>query len=815
MKALQALSLCLIVLGGLAVSPAARPQQDSARDVRIRVGATQQEVTAGKLPQLWAVIIGISRYGNGDEFINGSQIRNLKYAADDAQAIYDFLRSDEGGGFRDVSEGGHLLLLKDEQATRAGVERALQSLKQSRPEDYFVLYIATHGILVPQPDPQLKTTREIPYFVLYDTLPDEKEVERTALRMEAFKKAVNEIPARKGLVLTDTCHSAGVLMSGRDLGITTRANAKLLEEIRRIPQGIGWITASEQTEKSYEPDDLKHGVFTWTLLEALRGQADTNHDQMVSFTELVSYLRDEVPKRTENRQHPHWNTDTVEANYLPLSKVRYTGPVTNSAATETAWGTLVIRNPDVDGVGLLVDGTDQGTLNSRSERSVKLQTGPHTLEFVKDKFRVQRRATIEGGKSQLFEINLTFSQADEDDLVEPSKEQVSVNLLEDKPPGKEAQELFLKGVDSFKRLKYQEAIDLLTRAVQANNGPWAEALVYRGRAEQSLGRYRAAVNTLNTALQLRPTDFQTQTLLAEARLQAGDNRQEVVATLQKVIALHQNYDYARVVYGDLLFGEGDLIRAEIQLRRAILSRPKSPPAHLILADVLMQRGAKEMIEARTEQRDTKEASARLREAITEAETALRLFEELGRKQVSVAGSLRSLSISHIIFGGARYNNAVVLAEARHTLAKALTTLVERDETLADPALYLDRARTQLQEAMRLAANNPARLALVLETSANCYFLKGDIAHAIEDGERALKMAESLPELQGLPDVRLTLCQAYNNNQKFDKAAEQMRRYLQLVGTRLSPAARQPLEEELRRLQQEAASNRQKRNQDEE
>jgi hypothetical protein len=138
------------------------------RKVKIRVGTTRAEAEKGQTPELWAVVVGVSRFQNGGQKIEGNQITNLKYAADDAQAIYNFLRSDEGGSFRDVGEGGHMILLKDEQATKANVEQALNNLKQAKPQDYFVVYIATHGVLVPKSDAKSRFTQEIPFFLLHD-----------------------------------------------------------------------------------------------------------------------------------------------------------------------------------------------------------------------------------------------------------------------------------------------------------------------------------------------------------------------------------------------------------------------------------------------------------------------------------------------------------------------------------------------------------------------------------------------------------------------------------------------------------------------
>src|SRR5829696_2950781 len=79
-----------------AKSPVAHAQDQRERDLKIKVGRTRAEAAAGRAEkvELWAVLVGVSRYKNGDQNIGGYEIKNLKNAADDAQAINEFLRSD-------------------------------------------------------------------------------------------------------------------------------------------------------------------------------------------------------------------------------------------------------------------------------------------------------------------------------------------------------------------------------------------------------------------------------------------------------------------------------------------------------------------------------------------------------------------------------------------------------------------------------------------------------------------------------------------------------------------------------------------------
>jgi uncharacterized caspase-like protein/tetratricopeptide (TPR) repeat protein len=768
-------------------------QDERTRELRIKVGATPEESKGGGEVQLWGVVVGVSRYKNGDQTTKEGQIPNLKNAGDDAQAMYDFLRSPNGGNFKDVSEGGHLVLLKDENATKANVERELARLKQARPNDYFVLYIAAHGALVPQVNAQGRANEEVPYFVLYDS--ELGNMANTAIRMETFRRVVSEVPAKKGLVLSDTCHSAGVQLQGRGLNTTIRANAKYLEEMSKIPSGVGFLSAADQTELSYELDSLNAGVFTYSLLEGLRGNADINNDGMVNFKELKDYVSDKVSELTERKQRPQANTTSVAANYIPISIVKYA----SLATPASTYGTLVVRTPDLDGVEVSIDGKPQETLSGRTQSSIKVAAGNHTLTFAKGGMRRDIQTVVEAQKSKIIEVNLSFSEGDEDALVEATNKQVNVFLREDKVPSKDAKDYFLKGVESFNKQKFDAAIELLNRAVQANNGAYADAYVYLGRAQQSSGKDRAAVESFKNALTLRPSDFETRTLLAEAKFSSGDNLEEVVSELREVIKRHPNFDFARVVLADVLLFRGEMTTAEMQLRAAIRINPKSPPAHMILADVLTYQDSFE----------------KQKEAPKEAQKALELFQEVSKKQVSVARGLKRLSLSHIIFGGARYTNDKALAEANHIAGKSLMNLVEyalnNVQPLPESKTYLEQSRAYLQEAAKLAqtAGDKRRAVLVMAAIAQNNLLREDVVAAIKDGEAALKLAEAVPDLKDLCEAHLTLSNAYNSDQKYPKAVEHLQKYLTGCGNQLSADQRQKIQEDLDHLKRQKDANRKK------
>ncbi|MCI0663255.1 MAG: caspase family protein [Acidobacteria bacterium] len=236
----------------------------------------------------FAVIIGVSSYR--DEGIS-----DLQYADDDARDLRDFLQRPEGGGFKATD----ILYLENEQATIENVKAALDRiLTQAGTDDLILFFIAGHG----GPDPYAPQNL---YYVLHDT--KVRDLSGTALPMTTLQEKFNQARARRALVFVDTCHSAG-LTGKQPAGTRSLENnlinlysAKLFKE-----EGRAALTSSDVNELSHE--SLRwgggHGVFTYALLEGLRGQADANSDRFVTAGELFAYVRDRVRLETGFKQNP-------------------------------------------------------------------------------------------------------------------------------------------------------------------------------------------------------------------------------------------------------------------------------------------------------------------------------------------------------------------------------------------------------------------------------------------------------------------------------------------------------------------------------
>ena len=75
------------------------------------------------------------------------------------------------------------------------------------------------------------------------------------------------------------------------------------------------LSASGANEVSAEDNTLEHGVFTYYLVEGLRGKADFDGDGLITVDEVYRYVSERVPQATGQEQHPI-KKGTVEGNLI-------------------------------------------------------------------------------------------------------------------------------------------------------------------------------------------------------------------------------------------------------------------------------------------------------------------------------------------------------------------------------------------------------------------------------------------------------------------------------------------------------------------
>jgi uncharacterized caspase-like protein len=246
----------------------------------------------------YGVVIGIGKYK--DEGIPA-----LKYAKEDAIAIYNILTDPKYGNFPKQN----VKLLLDEQATLTEIKSAMGTFlaRNAGEDDMVCIYFAGHGS--PELDPTGKADDKLEKFIVpYDAKKD--DLFGYGLSMDTVRKILDErIESKRAIFFIDSCYSGeagGRTFSRPDVvARNVTISEKFLEQLSG--EGRIIITASKPDELSLETDELKHGIFTYYLTEGLKGKADRNEDGFVTVDELYSYVYEQVTRKARQlggKQHP-------------------------------------------------------------------------------------------------------------------------------------------------------------------------------------------------------------------------------------------------------------------------------------------------------------------------------------------------------------------------------------------------------------------------------------------------------------------------------------------------------------------------------
>jgi hypothetical protein len=268
---------------------AANAYSEGQDSVEVRYQAARQDI----LPNLWILSIGINRY-------DASQLADLEYAVNDAKEIIEVFKAQEGKLYRKVNS----LLIADGAAvapTRANIIDNFSYLKKAGQRDVVMLFIAGHGMNDDGGNYYLMPSDAA--FTADGSIRQSMSISHREIQ------AVLEVPGQK-LVFIDSCHSEGVG------GKKTRGadNNQLVRALRDNSTVI--LTASQGNQLSQESPEFKHGIFTYAIIQGMRGAADLLKKGTVTIKELDTYVSETVPKLSGGLQHPVSVTPDGYVNFV-------------------------------------------------------------------------------------------------------------------------------------------------------------------------------------------------------------------------------------------------------------------------------------------------------------------------------------------------------------------------------------------------------------------------------------------------------------------------------------------------------------------
>jgi uncharacterized caspase-like protein len=226
----------------------------------------------------FALVVGVEEYQD-------KIIPNVEFAGKDAYELSSSL----------VPLGypiDHQFVMVNDKATKATIESKVRRLaRRVEEDDNLILFYAGHGFAAQGHN----------YITCYDTQHD--DLTNTSISLQLIFDKLLGSKCKHIVIFLDSCHS-GMPINDKMRDILTDMSVQDLREFFGKSEYCVGFASCRDDEISYSSIALKHGIWTYHLIEALKGNASQvlNRDFMITGNALQAYLSTEVPK-TVHKYH--------------------------------------------------------------------------------------------------------------------------------------------------------------------------------------------------------------------------------------------------------------------------------------------------------------------------------------------------------------------------------------------------------------------------------------------------------------------------------------------------------------------------------
>lgn len=301
----------------------------TAVDEQGLVGATQRFRViheSALTSDLYVICLGVCEYEKPE--------LRLQYAAKDAKDVAEAFQKQPG-------KVRTLTLTDSEFRDTSALEEIRGFLSATTIDDRVIMYCAGHGML----DERLNY-----YFA--PAAFDPEDIAGTGIAMEQLTACMAKAPARKKLLLLDTCH-AGILgeedeeklalagirlphgvraiaqrgMKAKQVqtGLSAKQTKRFIEELfshNDGTRGMNIITASAGSEFALESDQWQNGIFAAAIVKALTSElfsADKNSNDQLNCGELRDYVARQVSILSAGKQRTVVNCSENTSDFEVLT----------------------------------------------------------------------------------------------------------------------------------------------------------------------------------------------------------------------------------------------------------------------------------------------------------------------------------------------------------------------------------------------------------------------------------------------------------------------------------------------------------------
>ena len=360
----------------------------------------------------YALIIGISEYAH-------DSIRDLRFAHRDAEAFYNFLTSQEGG----MVPTENIRMLINKQATVSNIYIAKRWLEtEAKKDDVVFFYFAGHG------DVEQASVFELGFLLAHDT--PYQNYFNNAVRIEDINIMASILSISKEAnvyLITDACHSGK--LAGSDFRGRLLAGEQLMKaenhELR-----IASCKASQEAEED-EFWGQGRGAFSFFLINGLRGMADRDSNNVVTFDEIKLYIDTNVPQsvlKVKNKQQnpvslgerPEARLSIVNKESLTMALLdtlqTFTLPADTSAAAQStsrsvrSKKSLLELSTEKFFAGLSARFTSTAPESNSIYKDLRLEGDNAIIRFFLDSFLATRDTLIRKAVDADLRFRTTFKQ---------------------------------------------------------------------------------------------------------------------------------------------------------------------------------------------------------------------------------------------------------------------------------------------------------------------------------------------------------------------------------------------------------------------
>ncbi len=269
----------------------AAEENKSFRGVSVARPSAATLNSIGKIPAYRGLMIGIDKYKDKTHW------EPLKAAVRDVESIHKILTDQYRFPKADLK------LLKNHQATKAAVKKALEELRDRTNEgDSVFIYYAGHGDYVDEND----GNKEGHCWVLHDSIG--KRCNNNALSASEIQRRLKWIGDKKPkhmLLVSDSCFSGALTSRGsatRPHQQKTKTKLKAYRTKHRMPS-FQVLTSGDTDRKVYDSIDGEHSPFAKALLDVLK--YPESEDGFVSGDDLKIVVSNYYNDIEEIRYIPH------------------------------------------------------------------------------------------------------------------------------------------------------------------------------------------------------------------------------------------------------------------------------------------------------------------------------------------------------------------------------------------------------------------------------------------------------------------------------------------------------------------------------